>query len=317
MHATWPQFHWILKIKTHLNPLNLDIGLMKTKHLFQLKHTKVLLSGAFFMLASISLFAAEKAPVRLDEAFMGDIRILTYILVLITALILYIAIVLSVKDIHKFSIKYFWDGVAGRNDADVETDHDYDGIRELDNPMPAWLKFIFIGSIAFGVVYIFHFHFLKTGPLSKEEYEIEMATAAETYKSVELPADQLILITDGGRLTAAENVFVEICATCHRKDLGGESGPNLTDEFWLHGNSVKEIYHTITNGVPGKSMISWKDRIPSSERLAIASFILSKQGSKPTNPRAPEGVIPGAEPVAALQDSAMTDTLNSGNGGAN
>lgn len=292
----------------HLPPLNLDSSIMKTIVQFLSRHFRAILSGAFFMLASVSLFAAEKPPVRLEESFLGEIRILIYILVIIALLIGYIATVLTVKDSSHLSIKYIWDGIVGRNAPDPETDHEYDGIRELDNPMPAWLRFIFIGSIIFAVVYMVHYEFLGTGPTSKEEYELEMATAAETYKSVELPDDQLILVTDPGRLTAAEAVFVENCATCHRKDMGGESGPNLTDEFWLHGGEIKNLYATITNGVPGKSMISWKDRIPSQERLAIASYILSKQGSKPANPRAPEGVVAGAEPAPVAVDSAANDT---------
>jgi cytochrome c oxidase cbb3-type subunit III len=229
--------------------------------------------------------------VRLDASFMQELHILIYIMVLIALLIAYIAIVLSVKDVRRFSLRYIWEGIIGKNSPDPETDHSYDGIRELDNPMPAWLRLTFIGTIIFAGVYMVHFHLLKTGPLSIEEYKNEMAAAAEQYKSVELPEDQLIAVTDPGRLAHAASLFTENCATCHRKDLGGESGPNLTDEFWLHGGEVKNIYHTITNGVPGKSMISWKDRIPSQERLAIASFILSQQGSKPTNPREPEGVV--------------------------
>jgi len=225
-------------------------------------------------------------------------------------LIGYIAVVLSVKDTEKLTLKHMWDGVVGRNAADPEVHHDYDGIRELDNPMPAWLRLLFLGTIAFAFVYLLHYHVFKTGALSKEEYDIEIAAAAETYKSVELPDDQLIQITDGGRLSAAEAIFVENCATCHRKDLGGESGPNLTDAYWLHGGNVKDIYHTITNGVAGKTMISWKDRIPSQDRLAIASFILSKQGSNPANPRAPEGVQPGDSVAApAVVDSLALDTI--------
>ncbi|MFM2376374.1 MAG: hypothetical protein RLZZ165_1471 [Bacteroidota bacterium] len=274
-----------------------------------------MVSGALCMFASAPLFAAAKPPVVFDNGFLRDIRILIYILILIALLVLYIAVVLSVKDVSRLSIRYIWEGIIGGNAADPDMGHDYDGIRELDNPMPAWLRFIFVGTIVFALGYLVHFHLLKTGPLSREEYDIEMATAAETYKSVELPDGQLTLVTDAGRLTAAKAVFVENCATCHRKDMGGESGPNLTDAYWLHGGSVKEIYHTITNGVPGKSMISWRDRIPSSERLAIASYILSLQGSNPASPRAPEGVLAGAGPAPAVPDSAAADT-SSGKAGA-
>jgi mono/diheme cytochrome c family protein len=272
---------------------------------------KILGIAAALLLASNGLHAADQPQVALDSAFFQEIKILVYILIFIALLVMYIAIVMSVKDVKKLSLKYIWDGMIGRNDADPDMGHDYDGIRELDNPMPAWLRLIFVGSIGFGIVYLIHFHMLKTGPLSKEEYDLEIAAAAETYKSVELPEDQLVLVGDAGRLAKAGQIFQENCATCHRKDLGGESGPNLTDDYWLHGSSVKEIYATITNGVPGKSMISWKDRIPSQERLAIASFILSKQGSNPANPRPSEGVKAGEDAVApdsAAQNGGVIDS---------
>ncbi len=283
---------------------------MKAKYPSLSKPLKGILSGAFFMLAFAGLHAAAEPTVNLTEGFIGELRILIYILILIVVLVAYIAIVLSVKDTEKFTLKNFWDGVVGRNAADPEMHHDYDGIRELDNPMPAWLRLLFFGTIAFAIVYLLHYQVFKTGALSKEEYDMEIAAAAETYKSVELPDDQLIQITDAGRLNGAQAIFWENCATCHRKDLGGESGPNLTDAFWLHGSTVKDIYHTITNGVPGKTMISWKDRIPSQDRLAIASFILSKQGSNPVNPRVPEGVQAGDSAAAQVAvDSTAKDTI--------
>jgi cytochrome c oxidase cbb3-type subunit 3 len=272
---------------------------------------KILWIAAALLLASNGLHAADQPKVALDSAFFQEVKILVYILIFIALLIMYIAIVMSVKDVKKLSLRYIWDGMIGRNDADPDMGHDYDGIRELDNPMPAWLRLIFVGSIGFGIVYLIHFHMLKTGPLSREEYDLEIAAAAETYKSVELPEDQLVLVGDAGRLAKAGQIFQENCATCHRKDLGGESGPNLTDDYWLHGSSVKEIYATITNGVAGKSMISWKDRIPSQERLAIASFILSKQGSNPANPRPSEGVKAGevvVTPDSAAQNGGAIDS---------
>lgn len=280
---------------------------MKTKFFRTRTPFKALLVAACLLLPAHWGHAQQDAPsmVTLNEDFLRDVKVLMFMLAIIAALILYIAVVMSVKDVRQLSIRYIWDGIVGRNSADPETDHEYDGIRELDNPMPAWLRLVFIGSIGFAIVYMLHYHVLGTGALSKEEYETEMALAAETYKSVELPDDQLSLVTDAGRLKQAESMFMENCATCHRKDLGGESGPNLTDDHWLHGGTVKDVYHTITDGVPGKSMISWKDRIPSQDRLAIASFILSKAGTNPPDPRAPEGTVAGGAPAA---DTLATDT---------
>lgn len=231
----------------------------------------------------------------------------------IALIVLYIAVLLSVKDPKVLSFKYFFEHITGRNAADPETDHEYDGIIELDNPVPAWLAGLFYATIIFAVVYVAHYHVLGTGPNQEEEYAIEQAEAFEKYKQVELPESQLVMVSDQGRLNRAMSTFKELCASCHGEQLAGLTGPNLTDPYWLHGGSIVDVYNTITNGVPGKTMISWKKQISSVERLELASYILSLQGSSPPDPKAPEGVLMGTEvpDSAAVQDSLPSaDTLN-------
>jgi cytochrome c oxidase cbb3-type subunit 3 len=248
--------------------------------------------------------------VSLGEDFLRELQIMLIMLGVIIFLVVNILILMKVKDPKYLSIKYILGGFVGRNDEDVAMDHEYDGIVELDNPVPAWLRMIMYAGVAFGVIYVLHYHILGTGALQDEEYQIEMAEAELKYKSVELPDDQIRLVTDAGRLSRAQSIFNENCATCHREDLGGDSGPNLTDEFWVHGGEVLSVYHTITNGVEGKAMISWKSRISSSERLELASYILSLQGSMPADPRDPEGTVMGAELLVLIPgDSLQTDSL--------
>lgn len=278
-----------------------------------------LLLGSF-MLAGGALMAAEPdlAPktVNIGEEFLGQLRILAYILVVIAILVGNIVILMAVKDSSKLTLKHILGHFVGKDATDPEMHHEYDGIRELDNPVPAWLAWLFYASIFFAVVYMIHYHFMGTGPSSREEYEYEMAVAAEKYKDVELPESAILQVTDAGRLQASAAIFTENCATCHGEKLEGLTGPNLADAYWLHGGDVKSIYKTISEGVPGKTMIGWKGKISSNDRLGLASYILSLQGTTPPNAKAPEGTLAGAEAPATPADSAGTGADSLANAGA-
>lgn len=263
------------------------------------------------LLAAATVRAREggHTAVSIGEDFLWELKMILVMLGVIIFLVVNILVLMTVKDAKYLSLKYILGGFIGRNDADPVIDHDYDGIVELDNPVPAWLRLMMYGGVAFSIIYVVHYHVLGTGALQDEEYQIEMAEAELKYKSVELPDDQIRMVTDAGRLSRAQSIFNENCATCHREDLGGDSGPNLTDEYWIHGGEILKVYQTITKGVEGKAMISWKSRIPSSERLELASYILSMQGSNPANPRDPEGTRAGeASDTSGSSDSLTTDT---------
>lgn len=254
-------------------------------------------------------YATENPRVELGDYLHQQVRFIFILLVVVVVLALLIVGMLSSKDPNKFSIMWLVNSITGKGAPDPKMDHDYDGITELDNPMPAYLRLIFIGSIIFAVVYLLHYHVIGTGVLQTEEYLIEMAEAEQKYQGIELPEDQLIMLTDKARIEKGKALFTENCATCHREDLGGITGPNLTDAYWLHGGDIKEVYATITEGVPGKTMISWKKRISSVQRLELASYILSLQGSNPPDPKAPEGVLMGEEaPVNMVEDSIIVDS---------
>ena len=180
----------------------------------------------------------------------------------------------------------------------IELDHEYDGIRELDNHLPPWWLALFYGSIVFGIIYIFGYHVAGWWPLQEEEYATEEARAAEVMQA-NLGTEGIIDETtityndDPAFLAEGKKVFDQICMACHRADGGGSVGPNLTDNYWLHGGDIKDIFITIKNGVPGTSMTSWEKALSAKQIGQVSSFVYSLKGSNPPDPKAPEGVLVG------------------------
>lgn len=183
-------------------------------------------------------------------------------------------------------------------ESELLLDHDYDGIKELDNNLPPWWLYGFYLTIGIAIVYMGVNHFSSLGMSSAEQYEAEMATAkAEVEAYVAKQANSVdetnvTLLTDELSLTAGKDIFTANCVACHLESGGGSPnsvGPNLTDEYWLHGGGIKNVFKTIKNGVPTKGMIAWKTQMPPSDIHKVASYVLSLQGSNPANPKAPQG----------------------------
>lgn len=165
--------------------------------------------------------------------------------------------------------------------------HNHDGITELDNSMPPWLAYFFYATIVFAAVYLVNFRVLGIGQTGAQEYEAEMAQAAMMYKdAVKVKVE---LLTDAGTLESGKAIYMQNCASCH-KDLGeGGIGPNLTDEYWIHGGSIEAVFGTIRSGVPAKGMIAWKGKLTDQQILEVGSYIKSLQGTNPPNAKAPQG----------------------------
>ncbi|MBP7273930.1 MAG: c-type cytochrome [Saprospiraceae bacterium] len=182
-------------------------------------------------------------------------------------------------------------------EANLDTGHNYDGIRELNNVTPTWFTAAFVSSILFAFVYMYRYHVVKSAPLSIEEYEIEMEEAslkqaALMAKLANAVNEDNVKMLSGKDIKDGEAIFIQKCAVCHGAKGGsqpGGVGPNLTDEFWLHGGSLKDIFRTIKNGVPEKGMISWKDQVSPNQIAQISSFIKSLKGSNPPNAKEPQG----------------------------
>lgn len=178
---------------------------------------------------------------------------------------------------------------------EIMMDHAYDGITELDNHMPPWIKYTFYATIIFAVVYVLNYLVVGTGTLQIEEYNQELAEAEASAQSrQDLAANDLnesnvTLISDATALEGAKAIFIQNCAACHGKDGGGTVGPNLTDEYWLHGGDVKDVFKIIKYGVQEKGMIPWDGKLKPEEIQGVASYILSLQGTVPENPKEPQG----------------------------
>jgi len=175
-------------------------------------------------------------------------------------------------------------------------DHDYDGIKELSNRPPPWLMMIFYGTIIWSVFYVFHYHILKTGPSQEDEYNQEMAEAnaaqAKANASSDFNEAKIALINDETKLAVAATQWASKgCIACHGGNGEGNAiGPNMTDKYWLHGNTPEEVFKSIKYGIPEKGMTAFKDQMSNEDIRLLTSYILIKLvGSNPANAKDPQG----------------------------
>jgi len=175
-------------------------------------------------------------------------------------------------------------------------DHEADGIRELDNKLPRWWVWLFYLSIIFAAIYLVYYHVLGAGDLMAAEYQKEMrvgeALKTATMSKFESGMANLQPAKDEVVLASGKRTFNLMCAPCHRPDGGGLVGPNLTDDYWIHGPQFADNLKTIWNGVPEKGMITWKSTLKPDEIYAVASYIYTLRGTKPPNPKPPENLAP-------------------------
>ncbi|WP_192821831.1 cbb3-type cytochrome c oxidase N-terminal domain-containing protein [Rufibacter sp. LB8] len=174
----------------------------------------------------------------------------------------------------------------------VLDDHDYDGIHEFDNDLPPWWKYSFYATIVFSVVYLLNYH-VWGGKLQDAEYQHEMQQAALLQPKDGSGNAQEVTnfkpLTDAALLEAGHATYTQNCAACHGQNGEGMVGPNLTDEFWLHGGDVNDVFKVIKYGVTSKGMVAWQSKLSDDQILEVSSYLLSLQGTKPANGKAPQG----------------------------
>jgi cytochrome c oxidase cbb3-type subunit 3 len=178
---------------------------------------------------------------------------------------------------------------------EIDLGHNYDGIRELDNRMPPWWLAMFYVTIAWSVVYLFYFHVLGKGALQLDEYKAEMEIAElQREEYLKKAADKVnestvtALIADAD-LAKGKQIYTANCVACHGGAGEGGVGPNLTDNYWLHGGGIKNVFKVIKYGVIEKGMISWQTQLKPSEMQQVSSYILTLQGTNPANGKEPQG----------------------------
>jgi cytochrome c oxidase cbb3-type subunit 3 len=185
-----------------------------------------------------------------------------------------------------------------RDDVEIEQDkildHDYDGIKEYDNPLPRWWVVIFWATIVFSPLYILYYHF-GTGPDEHERYAADMEALYEQRQEQLMALGEVSetvlgeLQSNPPMMEAAEKIFASKCVQCHGEYGQGLIGPNLTDEYWIHGGSLMDIYDVVAEGVPTKGMIAWKKQLPEADLMAVSAYVGTLRGTDPPAAKAPEG----------------------------
>jgi cytochrome c oxidase cbb3-type subunit 3 len=280
-----------------------------------------------FLLISVTGFSQDKAaadttaqaaPITLSSQLHGVSETAYYLLgsvvlleiLIITALLFMLktfiaaekkAVAVEITGKPVVAKTHWWDKVNDfkplHQEADLDLGHDYDGIRELDNRLPPWWLYGFYCCIIFAGIYLWRYHVAQSAPLSKEEYEISVAKAdAEKAAYLEKAASNVdentvTLLTDQASLDAGKKNFETICAACHMPNGAGSVGPNLTDDYWLHGGSIKDVFKTIKYGWQDKGMKSWKDDFSPIQIAQLASYVKSLHGTNPPGGKAPQGTL--------------------------
>ncbi|MFN4082363.1 MAG: cbb3-type cytochrome c oxidase N-terminal domain-containing protein [Bacteroidia bacterium] len=235
----------------------------------------------------------------------GQVMLIINIVLLVVALILINLLSYSIKQI-KQGVKpgqvyiSWWERFAAlkseKTEEELDLHEDYDGIRELDNPTPPWFNFIFYTTIIFAVIYLINYHVIGYSSLQEKEYDEEVAEAKiakENYlKKVGNLIDEnsVTYLTDNATIDEGKKVYMQNCKVCHGEFGEGLVGPNLTDDYWLHGNTINDIFKTIKYGVPQKGMVAWQNSLTPVQIQQVSSFILTLKGTNPANAKEPQGV---------------------------
>ncbi len=243
-----------------------------------------------------------------EMILLGLVAAVIFLTVLVLITVMYTLVVVRqvvFKEIQGQEVESVWKSldknlltkaVPIEQERDILLDHNYDGIRELDNHLPPWWVYLFYGTVAFAIIYMFNYHILNISPLSIEEYDNSMQAAAiqvEAYKKTQansIDETNVVFVKDDKTAIAqGKAIYTENCLACHGQNMEGGTGPNLTDEYWIHGGSIQEVFKTIKYGVAQKGMISWEKKLKPDEMQNVSSYILTLQGTKPANAKEPQG----------------------------
>ncbi|MES2374258.1 MAG: cbb3-type cytochrome c oxidase N-terminal domain-containing protein [Bacteroidota bacterium] len=297
---------------------------VKTKQFLEQKSNTVsgsakIFSIAAFLLLSSSVFAADApvAPIVTDDTigglssttFYGLLGVVLVELIILLVLVYNLKFLLKKetekiyveKEAKKINWLKYWDKFNSlrpiKEEGQIDLGHDYDGIRELDNRLPPWWLYGFYACIVFAVIYLWRYEVSHTAPSSLEEYNMAMQKGAEEKEAYLLKSASNVdentvkLLVNESDLASGKTIFTSTCAACHAADGGGLVGPNLTDDYWLHGGGVKEIFKTIKYGWQEKGMKSWKDDYTPVQIAQLTSYIKSLRGKKPAQPKEAQGEL--------------------------
>ncbi len=256
-------------------------------------------SGSFAADASVAAETNYVFPFP-DEAFWA---FLTLDIILVMMIVYLNGIIKGVISEYTIPVKLrlfpnlnkkLTDAIPIEEESSILLDHDYDGIKELDNNLPPWWKYGFYATIVWAIFYLFYYQILEVGHLQEAEYQAQMEAgdrADAEYKKAHpelINADNVVLLTDPSSLAQGKTVYTTFCFSCHMDGGRGGIGPNLTDKNWIYDGDIKGVFTTITNGAKN-GMVAWKEFIPANDIQAVASYILSLEYLPPPTGKAPQG----------------------------
>lgn len=266
---------------------------------------KYIAPSLLFALLSIAASAqdAPKETANPDSWLYWTTAVVLLVIFFFLAVVLYSASSVLRKESKPLTAKNWWTAmnrqfftkaVPVEKEEDILLDHDYDGIKELDNALPPWWKYGFYFTIAVAVLYMLRFHVWKTGPDPLQEYDQEMRVAAaqiEEYrkKSGDMVDEKTVTMADATGIAEGDKIFHSNCFACHGAKGEGGVGPNLTDNYWLHGGTINDVFKTIKFGVPEKGMQAWEKTYSPAQIKNLASYIKTLAGTNPPNAKAPQG----------------------------
>lgn len=188
------------------------------------------------------------------------------------------------------------DAVAIENEASITFDHEYDGIRELDNNLPPWWKYGFYITIAWAFGYVLYYQVFEVGALQEREFQEQWEAgevAVAEYKKAHpelITAENVVQLDDPSSLAQGKAVYDQFCASCHMEGGAGGIGPNLTDDYWLYDNGIKGVFESVYDG-RSNGMVAWKELMPADKIQFVASYVLSLEYIAPPNGKDPQGEL--------------------------
>ncbi len=201
------------------------------------------------------------------------------------------------------------------SEKEVELDHDFDGIKELNNPIPFWFNLLFYGTIVVGIGYFLIYHVFESMPLQGKEYQTELVEAEKAKQEYIKKAGNLIdensvvMLSDEVKIEAGKQAFMAKCAVCHGEKGEGKVGPNLTDAYWIHGGDIQSVFKTIKYGVPAKGMVAWQNSLNGGQMQELASYILTLQGTNPPGAKEAQGeIVAGAATIIPTDSVVSVDS---------
>jgi cytochrome c oxidase cbb3-type subunit 3 len=235
------------------------------------------------------------------EIWLVSLILLTGVVILIVTLQLNAALKKLVKSPVPTEAEdlTWWQKFTGlkplEEERNLRMEHTYDGIEELDNPTPPWFMYLFYLSILFALVYGFYYHVYTNDNLQENEYKTEVAAAEKAREAYMMQfansvnEDNVTITAIAKDLTDGAKIYSTNCVACHGDKGQGGVGPNLTDKFWIHGGGIKDLFKTITHGIPEKGMIAWEKTLNPIQIQQVSSYVLTLQGTNPLGAKEPQG----------------------------